>query len=162
MSNPYESPLEAGVAAPPPDQRGKVGQIRIVAILMMVQGGLELLMGLFLLVMAVVLPMSLAANAETRQMTTMIIAVYAVMGVGAIIAAVLHALGGWKNYQLKSRQFGLISLIAGSVLSLATCYCCPTAIGLMIYGLIVYMDGPVEAAFANREAGGDVDKILAR
>ena len=40
----------------PQQNRGLVNHVRIVAILMMVQAGLELMMGLFLVVMAVVMP----------------------------------------------------------------------------------------------------------
>ncbi|MDP6447260.1 MAG: hypothetical protein QF805_25920, partial [Pirellulaceae bacterium] len=56
MSNPYQATsLDESIPShdlrlPPPREQGLVGQVRIVAILMVVQGALELVMGVFLVV----------------------------------------------------------------------------------------------------------------
>ena len=91
MSNPYQPPAIGGVAAQPPNMRGKIGQIRIVAILMMVQGALELMVGLIMLTLAVILPLTTTASApEAEQIVLAVVGVYGGMGLGTCIAAILH------------------------------------------------------------------------
>ena len=47
---------------------------------------------------------------------------------------------------------GLISLFAG-------CYCLPTSIGLLVWGIIILINDPVKRAFEMRTAGTDKQGI---
>ena len=57
-------------------------------------------------------------------------------------------------------QRGLVHhMTALSILTIAGCYCLPTAIGLFIYGLIVLLNPSVKRAFEMGEQGYSANKI---
>lgn len=140
-----------------------VGHVPVLAILMIVQGGLEAVAGLLLLVAAVMAPM-LLRNAEgpppPENMFWVIGIVYGVMAAAAIIAAVLHILGGVWAYRFRKRTVGIVALAVG-IASTFTCYCAPTSIALAIYGLIVLLNPRVAQAFAMGDDGISREDVLA-
>ncbi len=179
MENPYQSPQEAfeplGVrsAGDPFQLRepGFVRHVRVVAILMLVQGVAELLVGVGLIVMAVTMPQFLLQAQQDmprqadmpdmpQQMFWMLTLTYGGMAAAALVPAILHLTAGLRNYQFRGRTLGVVAL-AGGMLAVFTCYCLPTAIGLGIYGLIVYLNDGVSEAFRMGDSGRSADEILA-
>jgi hypothetical protein len=173
MENPYQSPTPnrfSDAAAPtayqPPGShvaRGMVGHVRVLGILMIVQGVLDLLMGLMLVAMGIGLPflMSMDGNARNpppAEMPWIFGLVYGGMGLCGVIPGILHVWAGWRVFHFQQRTFGIVSISAGA-LSLGTCYCGFTAIGLLVYGLIVLLDASVKQAFDLAQQGYTPDQI---
>jgi hypothetical protein len=175
MDNPYQSPQEPstpfGPGAPvnsPYRPRGLVSHVRVVAILMLVQGGFELLAALGIGAMAIVVPRLMdmhmqqqAPNAPQMPVDLSLILTveYIVMASAAFIAAVLNIWAGLENYRFRRRPLGFVAL-AGGLVSLFTCYCFPTGLLLTIYGLIVYLNGSVSEAFRMGDAGSPPNDIF--
>jgi hypothetical protein len=170
--------MAAGPAGLPgqevPPGGGMVRHVMPVAILMIVQGGLELLMALLLLGLAGAVPVmfpempgdggaarELGGAAPPVPFRVMMIATYAVMGAGGLIAGVLHVVAGIFGLRFRRRTLGIVALCAGLV-SLTTCYCAPTAIGLAVYGIITYSNPQVRAAFALGDAGATAAEVRSR
>ncbi len=151
-------------------------QIPVVAILMIVQGALELLMAGLLYFAAIFLPTLFdqmqqnpafgpAARPEDREMMrTLVPLIYGSMGTAALIAGVLHLIAGIRNVSYRGRTIGLVALFLGLV-SIGTCYCAPTTIGLTVYGLIVYFNAQSVRAFELGQQGlrsAEIRDVLAR
>jgi hypothetical protein len=66
---------------------------------------------------------------------------------------------GVRNRKYRSRSLGLVALGVGTLASI-TCYCAPTALGLLIYGLVVYLNSDVRYAFELGERGATADEIV--
>ena len=169
MENPYQSPPNLPGEATAASRGGLARQVPIVAILLMVQGGLEILMGGFLLLMAGTFAVvaaqqdPLAANPNgplgPQVFGWALGGTYGVMGFGGLAIGALKASAGWRNYGFRGRVLGIAALVSG-VLSLVTCYCFPTAVLLMIYGLIVYLNAETAWAFSMGDQGLKRDRIL--
>jgi len=177
MSNPYEPPLEASFSAntdqplPPPQEPGLVSHVRIVAILMIVQGVLDILMGLFLggmgTFMGTFMREAMQNDPNLQQqpgpspevMAGVMTGFYVGFGVLLLVVGVLQAYAGLRNYNFKSRTLGIVALISG-VVTIFTCYCAPTSIALCIYGLIVYFNNSVASAFQLASQGHSSDAVL--
>jgi hypothetical protein len=179
MDNPYQSP-EASPEPPPgyspfassPRQLpgGMVQHVRVVAILMIVQGVLELLMGVGLGAVAALMPTLI--RMEMRPVPGppgqpppefafwMVTGIYGGMAALALVAAALHIVAGVRNYRFRSRTLGIVAM-AGGALTVMTCYCLPTAVGVAVYGLIVYLNDSVAEAFRMGEEGRPANEILA-
>jgi hypothetical protein len=175
MSNPYQPPgfdpkqFQDQQYFPQPVAAtglGMVSQIRVVAILNCVQGGLEVLVGLMLVVMAFVIPSLIAAQQAGQPggppagFEWVMIGTYGVMGGGLLIAGSLRLYAGIQNFRFRARTLGIVSLSVG-LLSMLGCYCAPTSIAVFIYGLIVYLNPAVKAAFDMGQQGMNADQILA-
>jgi hypothetical protein len=164
--NPYVSP-PSGAAGRAPG-RGMVGHVPVVAILMMVQGGLELLMGAGLVAMGGVVPVMMrmdqgrgGADGPPPEMVGWImLAVYGGLGLLTLVAAGLHFYAALRNYRFRSRTLGIVAL-AGGMVTVFTCYCAPTSIALGVYGLITYLNYEASQAFVMGDAGKTRDEILA-
>ena len=175
MSNPYEAPKSPenpfGEQFPDtqPQSAGLVNQVQIVCILMIVQGALVTCMGLFYVGYAFVFPAVFrameasapaGAQAPPAEMTWIMMAVMLVIGIPVLLSGPLLIWAGIRNLRFRGRVLGLVALIA-SVVTVVTCYCAPTGIGLMAYGLIVYMNPEVIQAFQMGERGASRNQILA-
>jgi hypothetical protein len=139
-------------------------QIKVVAILLMVEGGLESLMGIFLTVMGPVM-MTILKDAPTTSSGSppppaLFGAIYIVMGVATLHAGIIKVVAGIRNVSFKSRMLGFIGL-GSCLLSFASCYCIPTALGVGIYGLIVYINEKSAQAFQMGDSGMPADQIVA-
>ena len=142
-------------------------QIKVVAILLMVEGGLEALMGIFLCIMGPVVaafmsasppPATPGAPAPSPELFS---AIYIAMGAPTVVAGIIKIIGGIRNVSLKSRTLGFVAL-GSSVLSLASCYCIPTALALGVYGLIVYVNERSAQAFKLVETGMSAEQAIAQ
>jgi hypothetical protein len=147
-----------------------VGQVRIVSILMLVQGSLDLLVGLGLIGMGIFMGVAMRdammENPQFQQgngpspdfMVNMMSGIYGGLGVVIGIIGALNLFAGYRNWKFKGRALGIVSLVAG-LGTIFTCYCAPTSLALCIYGLIVYLNAPVAAAFRMGEEGYSGDEI---
>ena len=178
MSNPYASPSfdpkqfqDYPSQFPPPQNTGYgwVQQVRVVAILNCVQGGLECLMGLFTGGIGVFFAMMLQAernNPGNRNnggppagMEWVFGGVYLGIGLVVLAAGILRLYAGYRNFWYRGRILGIVSMVCGMV-SVFGCYCAPTSIAMIIYGLIVFLNPAVQAAFQMGEQGTSSDAIL--
>jgi hypothetical protein len=179
MSNPYESPTMQQLVSgnepgplPPPSEPGLAGHIRIVAVLMMVQGFFEVVFGGMLTIMAFVFPTFLAAvmaadpqvqkegAPDPEAAAQMMMVVYLVMGLAGVVPGLLHIAAGLRNLLYKGRTFGMIALGVG-LATVPTFLCLPTAILVGIYGLLVYLNTSSVKAFHMGEEGYSGEAIYA-
>jgi hypothetical protein len=173
MDNPYQSPeasLEPSHGCPFTKEYerrpGLVRHVRVVAVLMIVQGVLELLMGLVFVAITAFLTLPMqermqrAGQMEAQpEVFWIMMATYVGMAGAAVIAAGVHLAAGLQNYRFRGRTLGIVALACG-MLALFTCYCLPTAAALGVYGLIVYLNDEVSEAFRMGEAGRTPSEIL--
>ena len=138
--------------------------VRVVAILMIVQGVLEFVASLGLAAMAVFMwqAVSQCHDAKTpgRQPSGCSLWSMAALRLPHWRLPCLHVVAGLRNWRFRGRTLGIVALAAGMV-TVFTCYCLPTAMALGVYGLIVYLNGEVSDAFRMAEAGQSVDQIFA-
>lgn len=126
-----------------------VNQVPVVAVLMIVQGSLECLMGILLLILG---PVMLAAPQHNGPSPAGVGTFIFIFGVVIIIIAGLKIAAGVKGLKYRDRAFGIVTLLLG-VVTFLTFYCAPTSLALMIYGLIVYLNQDVAKAFELGEQG---------
>ncbi|MFW5921557.1 MAG: hypothetical protein ACOCUS_06930 [Polyangiales bacterium] len=149
-----------------------VKHVPTVAILLGVQGGLEVLGSLFAMLYGLlygaiaVMPLASPEMAEGPENPEGLVAVMGGMSaIFLLAAAAVFALGVLKlvacffNFRYRKRTLGMVA-VASAFASLITCYCAPTGIALAVYGLIVYSQDAVRKAFAMGEAGSSSDEIL--
>lgn len=121
---------------------------------MIVQGCLELLMGLFLIGMAGVFPAIMALEQGQARgpepPVWLLVGVYGVMGLGISIPGILRIFAGYKVYRFRQRLFAIITNCIG-FLTVFTCYCAPTSIALGVYSLIVLLQPSVVQAFDRQK-----------
>lgn len=157
MENPYQSPQSAGGEPAAAVGGGLARQIPVVAILLMVQGGLEVLMGGFFVVFGGT--MAIYAQQEAVRPGMAMGGVSGVMGGAGLLSGLFHLVAGWQNYFFRKRWLGVAALFTG-LGSLLTCYCFPTAVLLLIYGLIVYFSGQSSWAFHCGQQGMSREQII--
>lgn len=176
MSNPYQTPAfdskqfqdQAGPAAA--YGANWVGHVRIFSVLNAVQGMLEVLMGLMLAGLGAFMPFisrikevqegKADGEIPPEQVLWIAGAVYLGIGLVALSSGILRIVAGVQNYRFRSRVLGLISIIVG-VAPVFTCYCAPTAIGMLVYGLIIHLDPAVVAAFRMVAEGKPASQVFA-
>lgn len=141
-------------------------QIKVIAILLLVQGSLELVMGGFLTVMGPLMMGIMSAappppsGGAPPPPPEIFAGIYMAMGIPTALAGILKIVSGIYNLRLKGRVLGYVALGSG-LLSAASCYCLPTALGLGIYGLIVFLNQKAGEAFSMVESGMPPDQALA-
>lgn len=151
--------------------RGLVGQVKPLSICMIVQGVLEILMGGFYVAMSFFMPAMMMAGQPPGQMTaqqqemmqTMQMTfglIYGIGGGAAILGGILRITAGIRGLYFRNRILGIIANFAG-LLSVVTCYCLPTSIGLSVWGAIVHFNSPVKRAFALGDQGMKPSEIVA-
>lgn len=64
------------------------------------------------------------------------------------ILGVLKIVAGARNYQYRSRALGVVALVMAP-LSVFTIFCLPSAMVILIYGLVVYLNRDVKRVFAQ-------------
>lgn len=180
--NPYASnigptpPTDAGeLNAALGYRRGMIGHIPILAVLMVIQGVLELLMAVAFAGYAVLMPemfqeMQKQAAKQGGQGGGMPAAMPAwLTTVGVALAIVILIIGaltiysGLNVYRFRGRVMAIVMLGAGLSL-IFTCYCFPTALALAIYGLITLLNPSVKYGFdlrAQGHAAQDIQRLFA-
>ena len=127
---------------------------------MIIQGSLVSLAGVFLLFLGPAM-FSLSGSshrAEDEQVMTVIGGIYILIGGLLLGVGGLNIVAGIKNLKYRGRTLGITALSLGG-LAIFGCYCAPTAIGLLIYGLIIYLNQDVSRAFAMGEQGATPEQI---
>src|SRR5262249_55077821 len=135
--------------------RGLIGHVPIVAALLIVQGLLEVGFSLFGLAFAAFMFWG-PPNAGAGQPGIGIM--YSVMSTPALPAGILRIVAGTFNTFYRRRGLGIAAMAVGLITLMTGC-CSMTSIGLAIYGLIVYVDEPVIAAFAMGDSGRSAAEI---
>lgn len=147
-----------------------VSQVTIIGILMIVNGALCTLYGMLLMFMGPVMssffnfqagqapPQAQPQMQQMQQMMSVVSVVYVIIGAAAALAGVMNIAGGISALRFRSRTFVIIALFF-NVAAFTTCYCLPTSLGLMIWGLIVMFQSDVAHAFTLGASGYTVDEI---
>jgi hypothetical protein len=148
-----------------------VSQVKTVSILMIVQGVLACLIGLFYIVMGPFMYyMMEQAKQEGGQpppkefellFFTVMPIFYIGVGMLNLTAGMLDIVAGIRCLRFRNRTFAIIALFS-NIPCVLTCYCAPTAIGMMVYGLIVLFNEEVRRAFDLVAAGESVKSVTAR
>jgi hypothetical protein len=177
MSNPYQSPqnpaLDSKYFQDVPQlamgsaEYGWIQQVRVYAILSAVQGLLELGVGAMVLGMGFIMPAMMAmekanprgGNPPPDGFIYGMMGAYIAIGSLVLLSAILRLVAAYRNFYFKGRTLGIASMIVG-LSSLLTCYCGPTAIGILVYGLIVYLNPAVRMAFAMGDQGRTAAEIF--
>lgn len=174
MDNPYQSPIEVEAgptfehALPKPTPSRAVRQVRVVALLMIAQGVLEIPLGVFFGSIAGIFPFILKSadrqvlgpEGENVRFFWLISITYGLLGAAHLAAGVLHIVAGWRNYRFRGRILGFVAMWVG-IITLIAPLCTLTAIGLLVYGMIIYLNESVVKAFAMAEKGYRIDDIKA-
>lgn len=170
LNNPYSFSDTPQVQLPPDMQRGLVHHVMALSILTIVQGALVLLYGIGLMILAFVMPVFLQAQGGMPRQPGMpaapmpagaewmMLAIYGSMGLVSLVIGVLGIWAGIRMIKFRGRTLGIVALSSG-LLSIAGCYCLPTAIGLFVYGLIVLLNPSVKRAFELGEQGHSASEI---
>ena len=124
-------------------QSGMVQQVKVVAILMIIQGSLELVLGL-------VGGIGGSVMVQVEPQGAPPVAVFIVLGLVMSGIGASRLLAGIMNLKFRGRIFGIVTHCVG-FLTACTGYCAPTAIGLAIYGMIVYLNHDVADAFEQSD-----------
>jgi hypothetical protein len=163
--NPYSTP---GLAAGPPPGRGMVSHVRTVAMLNAIQGGLELCISAFcifvgamaLLMRDVFVQQAMQqGNPDPESAPLMIAGIYLALGIPLLLIGLLRLAAALRNYSFLNRTFGIVSLCLGLASTFTGC-CSITAIGIAVYGLMVFFNREVGEAFEMRANGASADDIL--
>lgn len=154
----------------PASNRGLVTHVPVVAVFMIVQGVLELLMGIGLVGLGFGMPFLMkeelqrnppGGNAPSPEMVSWIfIGVYGILGLLVLLGCALHIVAGFLNFGYRARTLGIVALITGMATTLVTCYCAPTAIAIGVYGLVCYLNPSVTQAFQMVAAGKPKSEVL--
>jgi hypothetical protein len=146
-----------------------VSQVTIIGILMIVNGSLQTLMGILYAFLGPLLFSMFSRQAavpppqaqQFEQIFTWMSIVYVVLGSVVAIAGIMNIAGGISALRFRSRPF-VITALFFNIAPLITCYCLPTSLGLMIWGLIVMFQSDVAHAFTLGGSGYSADEIKQR
>src|SRR5690242_4510191 len=108
-----------------------VGQVKIVGILMMVNGLTVALTGrLYIAVgsfMMAAMPRPPAGGGGPPPELFLII--YGVLGAVTALVGIFNVVAGYRVMAMRNRVLGLVALFS-NLIAMMTCYCAPTAIGM--------------------------------
>jgi hypothetical protein len=127
--------------------------VRRVATLLIVEGVLEIVPGALISILGLAAALGMATDASKPGLDMIppeLAFVVWILGPALLAAGALKVVAGTRNLKVRGRTLGLVALASG-VVALPTCYCAPTALGLFVYGLVVYLDADVRRAFAESE-----------
>lgn len=129
-----------------------VAQIKVVAILMIVHGVMLSLCGGYFIfngIVAMGMPAPGGPGAPPPgfgPMMDLMGGVMLVIGLLALSSGVLHIAGGARGLVFRNRWLSLAALFS-NVAVILTCYCIPTGLAMMVYGLIVLFQSDVAQAY---------------
>lgn len=137
-----------------------VQQVMVVSILQIVVGALELLVAAGLFAIAVIYVVEFFGIKPSRGHFSFLLE-YAAASFGGFtifIAAVLRIRSGIAGFKFKRRKMAIFASVLGMTSAL-TMYCSIFSIGMLIYGLIIYLDRNVKRAYEMAEQGMTPDQI---
>lgn len=143
-----------------------VRHVRTVAILMIVNGALQALMGVVYGAMGPVMFImtrqgSAGGPPDQTVMLGVMAGVYIALGLLVVLAGVLNIIAGTRALKFRNRIFVLVGLFANALV-LPTFYCAPTSIGVLIFGILVFFHAEVVHAFELGDQGVPAAEILKR
>lgn len=169
VNNPYRPPSadepDGSVEEENADPRtvGKARYVPTVAILTIVHGVFMFIAACCLIGMVAFITPQIAEQIENQQKMqrqqdpnapvftkdgwqTMLTAIYGGMAAALCIIGIVNLFAGIQNYRYRYRTLGIISLVInmGSILF---CWCLPLTIGLLIFGMIIYLSPEADRAF---------------
>ncbi|MDB5345111.1 MAG: hypothetical protein JWP89_3488 [Schlesneria sp.] len=176
FENPYLPPSsdEPSPAAIPseiddgvdPRTIGKARYVPWVAITMIAHGVLMLIAAIGFIGMIVFFVPQISEQVEKQQqmqrqenpnapqipkdgMTAILYVTYGAMSAFLFVIGILGIYAGIRNYGYRNRILGIITMVLnmGSILF---CWCLPFSIGLLIFGMIVYLSPEADRAFRWR------------
>jgi hypothetical protein len=144
-----------------------VSQVKIVSILMIVNGALVVLVGLIFsvggpLVLAMVRSTGHGPRDPDERMAMEIAwYVYLVIGIPTVLVGIVTMIAGVRALLFRGRIMALVALFL-NIIPMCTMYCAPTSLGLLIYGLIVFFHADVARAFQMVAEGVPAAEVEAR
>jgi len=165
QENPYSTPLASKSVSHPIGGLKYVRQVKPLCICMMIQGVLEIIAGLFFAAMVFIVPGIITNNPNgpqipEEQARLMFGLIYGSVGAVATCVGILRCYAGWQGFNFRRHGLGFASHFLG-LLSMVTCYCLPTALGLCVWGCIVYTKPEVKNAFRLGAEGWTAAEIEA-
>jgi hypothetical protein len=140
-----------------------VGQVKVVGILMLVHGITVVIMGGILAAVGIwILARVGGGGAGGAGGEPMIVGVvYTAWGLMIVALGILNSVAGVRVMSFRNRVLGLVALFS-NILVLFSCYCALTAIGMMVYGLIVLFHSDVAYAFDLVSRGSTPEEVVGR
>lgn len=137
-----------------------VGQVKVVGILMIVHGITVVVMGGILATVGIIM-LAAPPGPGGGPQPWIVGAIYTGWGGMVLALGVLNTVGGVRVLQFRNRVLGLVALFS-NILVLMSCYCALTAIGMMVYGLIVMFNSDVVRAFELVRHGATPEEAVRR
>lgn len=133
-----------------------VAHVRVFAVVLAVHGVLLLLAGGFALVYGASLAVSFGSMPEpsaedpsfTRTFEGLLVGTMALMAFLHVGVGALQLLAGLRLWKYQGRGLGIAAAVIG-VITVVGCYCAPTSMGILIWGLIVLLNAAVAERFAS-------------
>lgn len=139
-------------------------QVPVIGILMIVNGSCASLLGLLLAVggpaFITLMRQEAPPPADADVVLTITFLFYLIVGVVVLGAGIMNIVGGVRALYYRNRGLVITALFL-NILPIFTCYCAPTSLGMMIYGLIVMFNSEVAQAFALGATGLSAEQIRA-
>lgn len=164
-ANPYAAPVVNELGETVHGGTSFVPQIRIVAIFMIVQSVLELIMAAMFVGMGVFMPWAMAQQPQQNQIPAdeqwvidIVFMGYGIAGAVLMVSGILRLIAGIMGVMYRGRTLGLVSHFLG-LISVCTCYCLPTSVGICVWGSIVYLNEDVKRAFEMRSEGSTIAEV---
>jgi hypothetical protein len=136
-----------------------VPQVQVISILMIVNGVLQSLLGLLLAGLGPTMFVLISKekgprppHPDEQTFLTLISGVYLLLGILVLTAGILNIIAGIRCLKFRGRVFAIVALFF-NIIPTITCYCAPTSIGLLVYGLIVLFNSEVARAFRMAAEG---------
>jgi hypothetical protein len=135
-----------------------VSQVKVVGILMLIHGIFVCLMGGILAAMGPVMLMAPGGPGGGGPPTILAV-IYIAIGAVVLACGAVQSIAGYRVMYFRNRAFGLVALFL-NILPMLTCYCAPTGIAMMVYGLIILFNSDVARGFEMVAGGATPDDVL--
>jgi len=170
--NPYDSPAvfsDQPADLTPGSERpvGMLAHVPVLAAFMIFQGALCVLGGFSCVLLAIFAAMMVMGEGgpeappdmDRETFSALMFAVYAGLGAVVGLPGLVTLWSGIQLLRFKGRVLGMLATFVGLISGLF-CYCLPTGMALMIYGLIVLSNAEVRVAFEMRSEGRSFRQIM--
>ena len=135
-----------------------VQQVRVSSSLQIMVGALELLAAAYLLVIVGVIAVESVLNRQADFRILIEFTAVSFGGFTSFIVAVLRIWSGIAGFKFKRRKMSIFASVLG-ITSALTGVCSIFSIGMLIYGLIIYLNRDVRRAYEMAEQGMTPDQI---
>jgi len=134
-----------------------VGQVPLFGIALMVHGGLVLGLGLLVTAYGGFLleafasmdaPQPTPDDPGAAMLPDFLVGSMAAVGLANTLVGALQLWAGWRIRVYRSRGLGLAALCSG-LITVVGCYCAPTSLGMLVWGLVILLSGDVADRFAT-------------